>query len=167
MLVADCPELHLQYDAPLQLLRSAWTGTGSSADLRACATRLLALLRQHQPRQYLMELDGLDDLSIDDQLWLSTDWLPLVEQLPLQRVALLLSDHRIHNKMAIDALVELGSATFPFDVQFFVDPRNALRWLSNDSPRVPELLAEWDPSFELVSVRHPIHQVLGRGASRF
>jgi hypothetical protein len=164
MLLSDCPELHIQHDASLLLLRSAWTGTGSGANLRTCADRLLAILQQHQPRHYLMELDGLDDLSIDDQLWLSADWLPLVQQLPLHRVALLIGDRRIHNKMAVDSLIALGSATFPFEVQFFVDPRNAIRWLTNDSPRVPGLLAEWDESFCLVSVRHPMQVALGRAA---
>lgn len=164
MLLPTCPELHIQHDAPLHLLRSAWTGAGTTEALRACANRLLVLMQQHQPRHYLMELDGLDDLSIDDQLWLGADWLPRAQRLPLHRVALLLGDRRIHNTMAIDSLIALGGAAFSFEVQFFVDPRNAIRWLTNDSPRVPELLAEWDDSFRLVSVRHPMQVALGRAA---
>ena len=161
MLLFNRPELHIQHDAELNFIRTSWTGMTGTAYLRSCAAYLTELVQSKQAQYYLMDLSHLDDISVPDQIWLSTTLLPSVEPLPLKRVVMLLDENRIHNKMAVDSIVATEGVRFHFDIQYFNEPRTALRWLTDDSPRVPDLLAEWDASFPLVSVRHPLHAALG------
>ena len=155
MLLHDRPELHIQYDSEAHLLRTCWTGRTPTECLRATAGLLVALAQRHQARCYLLDLKPLNDITVYDQIWLSTHWVAQMPDLSLRRVAVLLNERHLHNQMAVESVVASGRAHFPFEVQLFSESRSALRWLTDDSARVPSLLAEWNATFPLVAVPHP------------
>ena len=165
MLLYNRPELHIQHDAELRLIRTGWTGAAGATGQRPCATYLANLVQSQRAEHYLMDLSQMDDISVPDQIWLSATWLPTVKTLPLKRVVVLLDENRIHNRMAVDSIVATKKVYFQFDIQYFSEPRTALRWLTDDSPRVPALLTEWNTSFPLVSVRHPMQVILSSQAT--
>lgn len=160
MILYNRPELHIQHDVELSLIRTSWTGAVGAEYLRPCATYITSLVQHQQPRHYLMDLGHLDDISVSDQIWLSNSWLPSMQLLPLKRVVLLMDERRIHNKMAVESIIATRNMQLPFEIQYFGEPLTALRWLTDDSPKVAALFAEWNKSFPLVAVRHPLQAAL-------
>lgn len=143
MLLTDFPEMRLQYDAELALLRVEWVGGADMTRFRAGSLHLLHLARRLQLRHCLFDMDSLPDISAYDQIWMGVKWLPGVLKLPLARVVFMLEHSRVYHQATIDTLLQLASPFIRFDLQYFNDSEPALCWLSNDSARVAELMAEW------------------------
>lgn len=92
----------------------------------------------------LLNMNTFPDISVYDQVWLGIHWMPGIVKLPLQRVVLINNRHRVHNQLAIDSIIALMRAFIKFDIQFFPNAASGMRWLSDFSPRLPEVMAEWD-----------------------
>jgi hypothetical protein len=73
--------------------------------------------------------------------------MPALVKLPLERVVLALHRRRVHNQLAVDSLIAMSRPFIKFDIQFFPANISAMRWLSDYSERLPDLLAEWDGVF--------------------
>ena len=144
MLLTDFPELRLQHDEELALLRVEWVGGNNMARFRAGSAHLLHLGRTLHPRHCLLDMNSLPDISAYDQIWLGMKWLPGLLKLPLARVVFLLDHGRVYQQATIETLLHLTGSLMKFDLQFFDDARPALNWLTDDSARVAGLLAEWD-----------------------
>lgn len=143
MIITSIADFCLQHDAALGLLRLEWVSGPGTQTLRASAGQLLALAQDLAVRHLLLDLDSVPDIPVYDQIWLGTHWMPGIVQLPLERLVLVIGPHRVHNQLAVDALHDLVQPAIRFDAQYFSDPEPALRWLTDDSPRLPALLAEW------------------------
>lgn len=147
MIIATIPDLSLQYDEALGLLRVEWCSGQDMRTFRASATQLLLLLRQLDVRNMLLEMNTFPDISVYDQVWLGTNWMPVLVKLPLERVVLAIHRRRVHNQLAIDSLLALSRPFIKFDIQFFAASLPGLHWLSDYSDRLPALLAEWEARF--------------------
>lgn len=147
MLFRNIRGLNIQHDEALGLLRVEWVEEKSIAYLRPALVQLHLLAKQLQVRHVLLHLDLLPDLPVFDQIWLGTHWMPTVLQLPLQQVVIALSSARVYNLHAIETLLLAFRVFIKFDVQFFTQSLPGLQWLTNHSPRLPELLAEWQDGF--------------------
>ena len=111
MIIATIPDLSLQYDEALGLLRVEWCSGQDMRTFRASATQLLLLLRQLDVRNMLLEMNTFPDISVYDQVWLGTNWMPVLVKLPLERVVLAIHRRRVHNQLAIDSLLaQIGRA---------------------------------------------------------
>lgn len=144
MLISSIPDLCLQYDEPLGLLRLEWVSGADTRTLRPSAGQLLRLARQLAVRHLLLNMNTVPDISAEDELWLGTNWMPGIVQLPLERLVLVIASDQIHNQLAIESLHDLVQPTIRFDAQYFADSVAALHWLTDNSARLPALLAEWD-----------------------
>jgi len=143
VILTDIPALHLQHDEPLSLLRMAWAGGLGHADMRAPAGQLLDLARQLGVRSIVFDLNQLPNVSTTDEQWLCAHWVPVLARLPLERIVLVINYEQIHNQLVTeDMLAQLPPDT-RLDVQYFSEADAALDWLSDGSPRLPALLAEW------------------------
>ncbi|MBO2008476.1 hypothetical protein [Hymenobacter negativus] len=111
---------------------------------RSSAEQLLQLSLQLSVRHLLLNMNTFPDISVYDQVWLGTHWMPEVEHIHLERVVLINNRHRLHNQMAIDALIDIAQPFIRCDIQYFPQPASGLHWLSDHSERLPALLAEWD-----------------------
>ncbi|GGF26799.1 hypothetical protein [Hymenobacter cavernae] len=100
------------------------------------------LVAHYRPALALVDLNGLPDLSIEDQLWMTVNWLPIIARQKLQRVALVLPA-TVHNQMAVEAVLWAGRHLVCFEVQFFTDTSAALDWTTESAPQIPTLEAEW------------------------
>ncbi|GAB3574837.1 hypothetical protein GCM10027345_09280 [Hymenobacter daeguensis] len=134
----------MQYDEALSLLRVEWSSGADMRGFRGSAEQLLHLGQRLGVRHMLLNMNTFPDISVYDQMWLGTHWLPGIMQIPLERVVLINPRHRLHNQMAIDALIALARPFIRFDIQYFPRPVAGLHWLSDYSDRLPALLAEWD-----------------------
>lgn len=147
MLFRNIKGLNIQHDEALSLLRVEWVGGRQLTYLRPSLVQLQLLARQLQVSHVLLHLDALPDLPVFDQIWLGTHWMPTVLQLPLQQVVVVLHSARVYNLHAIETLLLAFRLFIKFDVQFFTQLLPGLQWLTNHSPRLPELLAEWQEGF--------------------
>ncbi|AWM33850.1 hypothetical protein [Hymenobacter nivis] len=147
MIINEIGELLMQYSEPLSLLRINWAAGRDMSQFRGALTQAQAVAQRLGVRRCLFELDALPDISAYDQAWLAIQWIPGLLQLPLQQVVIMLSPRRIYNHQAVENLLLVGRPFIKFDVQFFSHPVAGLRWLTEYSPLVPELLAEWDEAF--------------------
>ena len=143
MIIQAVPELRIQFDPALGLLRSAWMPGAPAAQYRAACTQLLDVSEQYQAQRYLIDMSEVPDISVYDQLWLGRHWVPRALQLPVERVVYCNQASRVHNQLAIESLLYLTRPFITCDVQFFSKPAAALAWLSDYSPRQAEVLAEW------------------------
>ncbi|MDO7848932.1 hypothetical protein Q5H92_21380 [Hymenobacter sp. M29] len=144
MIITSIPDLALQYDEALSLLRVEWAAGEDMRSFRVSAEQLLKLVNQHGIRHMLLEMNTFPDISVYDQVWLGVSWMPVLVKLPLERVVLAIHRRRVHNQLAIDSLIALFRPFIKFDIQFFSTATPGLHWLSDYSSRIPELLSEWD-----------------------
>lgn len=144
MIYRHISPLFIQEDAELRLVYVRWNGGRNTPAFREAASRLIDLLQQYKTQRLLLELNEQPDLPVYDQLWLSTTLLPRVAQLPITQLVIILSSQRVYNRHVLESLLTQYQARIRVDIQFFTLPEPALDWLTNHSPRVPELLAEWD-----------------------
>lgn len=158
MLLHHLPDFHLQYDQALGLLRLEWAAGADTRTLRASAANLLVLARHQATRHLLLNMNTVPDLSTEDELWLGQHWMPGIVQLPLERLVLVIDSSQVHNQLAIEALHDLVLPHIRFDAQYFTDSKAALHWLTDDSPRLPALLAEWDAQHQPAAGSQPPHR---------
>lgn len=144
MIISNISDLSLQYDEALSLLRVEWSSGADMRGFRGSAEQLIALGQQLGVRHLLLNMNTFPDISVYDQMWLGQHWMPGIGQMPLKRVVLVNHRRRLHNQMAIDALIDLARPAIQFDIQYFPQPVAGLHWLSDYSERLPALLAEWD-----------------------
>jgi hypothetical protein len=144
VIITSIPDFSLQYDVELSLLRVEWAAGDDTRNLRTSALELLRLDRELGMQNLLLNMNTFPDISVYDQMWLGVNWMPGIVRLPLQRVVLVNNRHRIHNQLAIESMLALMRPLITFDVQFFPNPTSGIAWLSDFSPRLPEVLAEWE-----------------------
>lgn len=154
MIVTSIPDFSLQYDEELSLLRVEWAAGSDMRNIRASALQLLRLNQEFGMRNLLLNMNTFPDISVYDQMWLGTHWMPGVVKLPLERVVVINNRHRIHNQLAIESMLALVRPFIRFDIQFFPNASSGMRWLSDFSPRLPGLMAEWD------AVHAPVAEVV-------
>lgn len=144
MIITTIPDLSLQYDEALSLLRVDWASGEDMRTFRASAEQLLSTVHQHGVRNLLLEMNTFPDISVYDQVWMGTSWMPLLVTLPVERVVLAINRRKVHNQLAIDSLIAMSRPFIKFDIQFFATATPGLHWLSDYSARVVELAAEWE-----------------------
>lgn len=144
VIITSISDFSLQYDQPLALLRVEWASGADMRTFRASAEQLLVLSQQLQVLHLLLNMNTLPDISVYDQVWLSTHWMPAVVKSPLERVVLVNHRRRVHNQLAIESLIGHVRASIRFDIQYFPLPESGLLWLSDHSDRMPALQVEWD-----------------------
>jgi len=124
------------------------------------------LAAQLEVSQVLLDLNALPDVPVYDQIWLTASFMPAVLKLPLKQVVIALSPRRVYNQLVVEGVLSAASWLIRFDVQFFAQAEPGLAWLTDDSPRLPELLREWaarpdaapSPTDELAEPRVPYGQ---------
>lgn len=147
MIINEIGELLMQHSEPLGLLRVNWAAGRDMSQFRGALTQAQAVAQRLGVRRCLIEMDALPDISAYDQAWLANQWLIQSLQLSLQQVVIVLSPRRIYNHQAVEDLLLVARPFIKFDVQFFSQPVAGLRWLTEYSLLVPELLKEWDAAF--------------------
>lgn len=147
MLLKDIKEFAVQFDGELRLLRAEWTADRRMEQLRPALVQLQQLALRLQPTAVLLDISDMTDLSVYDQIWLGTHWMPTVLQLPLQHAVVVLGSERVYNMHAIEVLLSAFRLLLKFDVHFFTQPVPGLQWLTDNSPRLPQLLADWQAAF--------------------
>ncbi|SFQ73660.1 hypothetical protein [Hymenobacter arizonensis] len=143
MILNHIPDFSLQYEDTLGLLRMEWVSGEATQTLRASAAQLLLLARELAVRTLLIDMNSLPNISVEDELWLGTYWMPGIVQLPLERLVLAIDSGQLHNQLAIDALHDLVQPAIRFESHYFSDVLSALQWLTEGTNRLPALLAEW------------------------
>lgn len=144
VIITSIPDFSLQYDEELSLLRVEWAAGHDTRNLRASAMQLLRLDQELGMRHLLLNMSTFPDISVYDQVWLGANWMPGVVKLPLERVVLVNNRHRVHNQLAIESMLGLVRPFIRFDVQFFPSAVTGMRWLCDFSPRLREVIAEWE-----------------------
>ncbi|MGI4873955.1 MAG: hypothetical protein ACRYFX_22575 [Janthinobacterium lividum] len=135
----------MQCDARLRLLRVKWKKDGSASHFRDTYTQLLDLAEQLNSCRVLCELEEQPDISVYDQLWIGSYLIPRLLPLPLERLVICMSSARVYNQQVVESILDAAPASFTArcDVQLFTQPLAALQWLTDNSPLLPEVLAEW------------------------
>ncbi|MFC7666604.1 hypothetical protein ACFQT0_03600 [Hymenobacter humi] len=143
MIITTIADLSLQHDAALGLLRVEWASGQDMRTFRASAGHLLQLVEELGVRQMLMDINSFPDISVYDQVWLGTNWMPGLVQLPLERLVLAINRRRVHNQAGHRFADYHFSAVHQVRYPVFLTAVPGLHWLSDFSDRMPALLAEW------------------------
>jgi len=147
MIINSINELYVQHDGPLNLVRVAWAVGGSMRHFQQAFTQLRDIMQQLAVGRIVLELNAMPDISVYDQMWMSTHFMPALLKLPLQVVVVVLSARRVYNQHVVEGVLAAAALRIRFDVQFFTHPEAAMAWLTDDSPRLPLLLREWTSSY--------------------
>ena len=99
----DEPYLSVGRHIEFQCLHSQWKGFSTSAEFRAGAARLLAVIQETSATALISDTRELELVASEDQLWIRDSWLPLAAAAGLKRVALLVA-HQGLGKFAIDEM---------------------------------------------------------------
>lgn len=124
----------------------------ASADMAAfrCSLQAVAqLMEQNTVAEGLVDLHGLPDLTVGQQLWVATHWLPRIGASALQHAAFILPENSLYNQMVVETLHRATRHFIRCEVQFFHDAPSALDWLlSFQNPAAqPALEQEWDTAW--------------------
>ncbi|MBC8083557.1 MAG: hypothetical protein H7Z21_10130 [Hymenobacter sp.] len=153
MLLPPVDALQIQYDPARNLMRFQWLDP-VNLQLRSALVYGRDVVVQYKPTHVLVDLHDLPHLSMQDELWMSVHWLPIIAAQSIQQVALVHGAvGYLHNQMAVEALIWLGRHLIGFQIQFFDDASAALHWLMGSDESVEQLQAEWRASILAVSVR--------------
>ena len=125
------------------MVRAAWVGGRAMRGFREALSKLQKLTAQLQVGRILLDLNTLPEVSVYDQLWLSTVFMPSVLLLPLRQAVVVLSPKNVYNHHVVEGLLLAVAPLIRFDVQFFAQPDAGLQWLTDYSPRLPDLQREW------------------------
>lgn len=142
MILAQVDYLLVQHDADSHFIRFRWLNP-AQRQVRAALRHGRELIREHQPTRAFIDLRGMPDLSLEDELWMTAHWMPVVLTQQLRQVTVLLSPLAMHNQMAIETLIKFSRSLLRFDIQFFTDEAQGLDWLLGNSPHAQQLQAEW------------------------
>jgi hypothetical protein len=137
------PNFCLQFDPLLGVLLLEWVARSNPHHLRTSAEQLLGLLREQEVRHLVLDINSLPDLSAADQLWLGDHWMLGLVALHLERLVLVIDSSHQHNQLAIGTLHNLVKPAIRFSSHYFADIASALDWLTDSSPQLPALAAEW------------------------
>lgn len=138
--------LVLFHDSTLRLLYHRWQGQHNMHRFRPAVEYVQTLLQQYNIESWVVDLNGLPNLGLDDQIWLSDEVLPALGPLSsLKNLALVLSPN-VYNQLAAETLLHYGQRHLNFDIQFFSDSTAALEWMIN-----PTLLPATPVSSRLVA----------------
>lgn len=144
MIIFCAKELCVQHDEELDVVRAAWVGGRNMRGFREAFSKLQKLLAHRRVGRVLLDLNALPEISVYDQLWLSTVFVPSVVILPLRQVVIALSPKNVYNHQVIEGLLLAAHLLIRFDVQFFAQPDAGMQWLTDYSPRLPALQWEWN-----------------------
>ncbi|TDN36135.1 hypothetical protein A8B98_09320 [Hymenobacter sp. UV11] len=126
------------------MMRAAWVGGRNMRGFREAFSKFQKLLAQFGVGRALLDLNTLPEVSVYDQLWLSTVFMPSLLLLPLQKVVVVLSPKNVYNHQMVEGLLMAVQLLIRFDVQFFAQPDAAMQWITDYSPRLPILQQEWN-----------------------
>jgi hypothetical protein len=143
MIVPCAKELCVQYDRELDVVRMAWVAGRNMRGFRDAFGKLARLVAQLGVGRVVLDLNALPEISVYDQLWLSTSFMPAIVSLPLRQVVVVLSPKQVYNHQVVEGLLMAVQFLIRFDVQFFAQPDAALQWLTDYSAHLPALQAEW------------------------
>jgi hypothetical protein len=146
MIISTIAELCIQFNKPLDLVRVAWVAGRNMRYFQEAFTQLRGVITQLEAARVVLDLNEMPDISVYDQIWLSTTFMPALLKLPLKQVVVVLSERRIYNQQVVEGVLSASALTIRFDVQFFAQPEAAMAWLTDDSPHLPALLQEWASS---------------------
>lgn len=135
-----------QYSPEVAFLRIQWRAdTLSMVRFRASLNSVAYLLEQGDIRDLIIDLHELPSISIEDQMWLITQWIPRVSVPALQQVGLVLPARDVYNQLVVESLIRMGQHFMHYDIQFFPHLPPALDWLVGQyNPGVEaELEEEW------------------------
>jgi hypothetical protein len=147
MIITHIKEFAIQHDESLSLLRIEWIGGQNMRHFRDAFRQLQQLAKELRISKALLELNTLPDISAYDQIWLGSNWLPRLQQLPLQQAVVVLGSERVYNSQVIEMLLTTSKVVFAFDIQIFNQFSPAMHWLTDESPRLPALLAAWHTAY--------------------
>ncbi|QKG54203.1 hypothetical protein [Hymenobacter sp. BRD67] len=143
MIINKITEFCIQYDEISSLMRVAWMADRNMERFQQAFTQLRVLVKRLCVKRIVLELNMMPDVPVYDQLWLSTKFMPALFTVPLEQVVIVLSAQRVYNQQVVEGVLMAVDAQLPFEAHFFTHPAPALAWLTDESPRLPGLWAEW------------------------
>ncbi|SNC77348.1 hypothetical protein SAMN06265337_3931 [Hymenobacter gelipurpurascens] len=126
-----------------QLLRWKWQDAASYESFQQSFELIVAASRDHSVTQWLADLSTMSPLGINEQQWLSENWLVQFAALGIHRIALI-EPNSLHNQLVIESVLADGRRYTHADIQFFADVPAALDWLTmSDAGVIETLEQEW------------------------
>jgi hypothetical protein len=154
-MILTLPAIRAQFFANTSLLRFQWntTQTGRQS-FRKGMESVAQVIEQYKVRQTLVDMNGLPSLTLDDQFWVASTWLPRVAKGAVERVALVLPTRNMYNQLVVEGMVRTGRHFMPYDIQFFSNTGEAADWLIGDQPpMLAALHSEWAYTSEMVPAK--------------
>lgn len=154
-MILTLPAIRAQFFASPSLLRFQWNTTQTTLHgFRKGMESIAQVIEQNNVRQTLVDMNGLPSLTLDDQFWVGSTWLPRVAKGAVERVALVLPTRNMYNQLVVEGLVRTGRHFMRYDIQFFSNTDEAADWLIGDQPPVLAALhSEWPYGQELSSAK--------------
>ena len=77
----------------------------------------------------LIDLRGMAPMTVEEQFWVATNWLPRVSTPPLAHAAFVMPSGNSYNQHVIEWLHRNARHYIGYEVQFFGETDSALDWL--------------------------------------
>lgn len=146
-MITDLDYMLVQYSEELQLLRAQWKPGYSLQHLKRGLLCLVDVARQRAVSHIVLDLHHLPDIDVLDQTWISLTWFPKIVALPLQQVALVIPPRDLYNHMVVENILWIERSQIDSDIQFFSETKEALLWITAESPLLPAFQCAWNLAY--------------------
>lgn len=116
----------INHDIPCLMVQ--WHGYATSTQIRKVAESQLQLMKEHKLTKVLSDNKELKGVSMEDQQWIITEWLPRALRIGYSACATLLSKDYFNRIVNEDLVSKVGDQ---LTIQYFDDVEKAAEWLKS------------------------------------
>ncbi|UPL47624.1 hypothetical protein [Hymenobacter sublimis] len=128
-MLLNLSDLQVQYRSDVSLLRVQWRAPHQRMTrFQEGMNAVVYLLELGVVHTAILDLHYLPNISLDDQYWLATNWLPRISVPALQQVGVVLPSSNLYNQLVVESLIHISRHFMHYDIQFFGAAAEALDW---------------------------------------
>ncbi len=131
VIIYESSSASLVYDKPGRTIELKWKQGAYSDEYRELFSNLVEFARKNDVIYFISDLRSEGHVPVEDLQWLEVEVLEKVQELGIQRVALITEDTVFSTVYAETIKRKLNDK--PTEVQIFDAPEPAYAWIHNDS----------------------------------
>ena len=128
MVYLDTPQALVRWDEPTKTAFIEWRGFADGQDYRNALNTLLEVMTSRGTRKILADTRLSKVITPEDQVWVTTNWMPRAVQAGFKWSALIVPKSAL-GKMSIDRMVEKLGPDNVVETKYFDDLEKARKWL--------------------------------------
>lgn len=118
---------HISFDPAINSVVMEWRGYATSQEFKEGTELMLNILMKHGTFKVLADIKDMTIISLEDQEWLNTVFLPRATQFGFKAIAIVKPDHYF-NRVAVESISYKVDQN-KLAITFFENVEDARKWI--------------------------------------